>query len=71
MQNEARDCRTSDRGPERVSEGAGHDLGHAFTVSLLQLGALAAGIVVMSRLLPKPRAAAAVDAEPDPVAIAA
>jgi EmrB/QacA subfamily drug resistance transporter len=51
--------------------GAGHDLGHAFTVSLLQLGALAAGIVVMSRLLPKPRAAAAVDAEPDPVAIAA
>jgi EmrB/QacA subfamily drug resistance transporter len=51
--------------------GAGHDLGHAFTVSLLQLGALAAGIVVMSRLLPKQRAAAAVDAEPDPVAIAA
>ena len=41
--------------------GAGHDLGHAFKLSLLQLSALALGIVVMSRLLPRP-----VPAEPEP-----
>ncbi|HEX6459986.1 MAG TPA: MFS transporter [Thermoleophilaceae bacterium] len=35
--------------------GAGHDLGHAFKISLFQLSALALGIVVMSRLLPRAR----------------
>lgn len=35
--------------------GAGHDLGHAFKVSLFELSALALGIVVMSRLLPGAR----------------
>jgi EmrB/QacA subfamily drug resistance transporter len=34
--------------------GAGHDMAHAFKLSLFQLSALAAGIVVMSRLLPRP-----------------
>jgi MFS family permease len=37
--------------------GAGHDMAHAFKLSLLQLGALAVGIVVMSRLLPRPATA--------------
>ena len=32
--------------------GAGPDIGHAFQLSLLQLAAVAAGIVVVSRLLP-------------------
>jgi EmrB/QacA subfamily drug resistance transporter len=42
--------------------GAGHDLGEAFKLSLFQMSALAAGIVVMSRLLPSPRGR--VEAEP-------
>lgn len=46
---------------------AGHDLGEAFKVSLLQLSVLAVGIVVMSRLLPRPRAAVE-EAEPVPAA---
>jgi hypothetical protein len=49
--------------------GAGHDMGEAFKLSLYQLSALAIGIVVMSRMLPKPRAA--VPAEAEPVVIAA
>jgi EmrB/QacA subfamily drug resistance transporter len=48
--------------------GAGHDLGQAFKVSLFQLSALAVGIVVMSRLLPRP---AAVEPEPEPAPVAA
>jgi EmrB/QacA subfamily drug resistance transporter len=35
--------------------GAGGDLGHAFELSLIQLAALAAGIVAMARLLPRHR----------------
>jgi EmrB/QacA subfamily drug resistance transporter len=38
--------------------GSGADLGHAFAVSLVELAALAAGIVAMTRLLPRPRDAA-------------
>jgi EmrB/QacA subfamily drug resistance transporter len=34
--------------------GVGQDLGRAFELSLIQLAALAVGIVVMSRLLPRP-----------------
>jgi EmrB/QacA subfamily drug resistance transporter len=47
--------------------GAGHDLGEAFKLSLFQMSALAAGIVVMSRLLPSPRGRL----EAEPVAAAA
>jgi EmrB/QacA subfamily drug resistance transporter len=36
--------------------GAGDDMAHAFKLSLLQLGALAIAVVVMSRLLPRPAA---------------
>jgi MFS family permease len=50
--------------------GAGHDLGHAFKLSLYQLGALALGIVVMSRLLPRPGSGAP-ETESEPVPIAA
>ncbi len=46
--------------------GAGHDLGQAFKVSLFELSALAVGIVVMSRLLPR-----AASAEPEPAPAAA
>jgi MFS family permease len=49
--------------------GAGHDLAHAFKLSLFQLGGLAVGIVVMSRLLPRP--AAADRGEPEPAAAVA
>jgi MFS family permease len=35
--------------------GSGADLGHAFAVSLVELAALAAGIIAMTRLLPRPR----------------
>jgi EmrB/QacA subfamily drug resistance transporter len=48
--------------------GAGHDLGQAFKMSLFQLSALALGIVVMSRLLPRPVPA---EREPEPVPAAA
>jgi EmrB/QacA subfamily drug resistance transporter len=48
--------------------GAGHDLGHAFQLSLFQLSALAVGIVVMSRLLPRPARA---EPEPEAVPVAA
>ena len=47
--------------------GAGHDLGEAFKLSLFQMSALAAGIVVMTRLLPSPRAVV----ETEPVVAAA
>jgi EmrB/QacA subfamily drug resistance transporter len=49
--------------------GAGHDLAHAFKLSLFQLGGLAIGIVVMSRLLPRP--AGADRSEPEPAAAVA
>jgi len=48
--------------------GAGNDLGQAFKVSLLQMGALAVGVAVMSRLLPRPAGA---EPEPEPVPAAA
>jgi predicted MFS family arabinose efflux permease len=38
--------------------GAGPDVGHAFQVSLIELAVLGVGIVVASRLLPAPAAAA-------------
>jgi MFS family permease len=48
--------------------GSGQDLGHAFKLSLLQMSVLAIGIVVMSRLLPRPKP---VEPRPQPEPVAA
>jgi MFS family permease len=48
--------------------GSGQDLGHAFKLSLLQMSVLAIGIVVMSRLLPRPQP---VEPRPQPEPVAA